>query len=184
MNFEDSMNVGDGVSATVDRGRSLVDQMLAKGRFGIEVWRDGKLRHAEDLCNGIVDVGMNLLLDQVFRNQSGIATWYIALVDNGSFSAFAAADTMGSHAGWIEFTTYSESVRQTWVTIAAAARSITNTTAATFTISGSGTLHGIFITSSSTKSGTAGTLWSTGALSANLPVSNGDVVKITYTVSG
>lgn len=180
----DRLRIEDGALAVVERGRDVRERPKMKGRFKVEVWRKGKLVHDVDVTNGITDVGMNFLLDQVFRNQSGVAQWYIGLVDNAGFSAFANADTMGSHAGWAEFTTYSEGARQAWTTVAASGRSITNTTAATFTMSASGTLHGIFVTSSTTLGGSSGTLWSTGALAANLPVSSSDVVKITYTVSG
>lgn len=159
-------------------------KMKAKGSFKLEHWRDGKLLAVDEFPNGIVDAGMNKLLDVFFRNQTQIATWYIGLVDNASFSVFADADTMGSHGGWIENNDYDESVRQTWTTIAAAARAITNTSVATFTMNATKTIHGIFLTSSSTKTGTTGTLWSTAAFTANRNVVDNDLIKITYTVSG
>ncbi len=90
---------------------------------------------------------------------------------------------MSSHAGWTEFTTYSDATRVAWTTVAAASESITNTTVSTFNINGSGTVKGIFVTSVSTKSGTTGTLWSTAAFTSPVPVSNGDQLKITYTVN-
>lgn len=150
----------------------------------VEHIRDGKVIGVYDTCNGIVDVGVNSLLDVGFRNQTQISTWYMGLVDNSGFSAFAAADTMGSHSGWNEFTNYSESVRQTWSPAAASSRSISNSTAVEFSIDGSGTVKGIFVTSDDTKSGTTGTLWATAAFSSNVSVVNGDVLKITYTISG
>jgi hypothetical protein len=47
----------------------------------------------------------------------------------------------------------------------------------------SGTVKGIFITSNNTKSGTSGKLWSTALFSADVPVVNGDQLKITYTLN-
>jgi hypothetical protein len=44
-------------------------------------------------------------------------------------------------------------------------------------------LKGIFVTSSNTKNGTTGTLWSTAAFASTVDVSNGDSLKITYTVN-
>lgn len=157
---------------------------FAKGKFHLEHWRDGKLLGKEEVPNGIATVGLHLVLDQAFRNQSGVATWYLGLVDNASFSAFANADTMSSHAGWIENQDYDEAVRQTWTTVAASARAITNTSVATFTMNASKTIHGFFVTSVSTKGGTTGTLWATGALSTNRVVVAADLIKLTYTVTG
>jgi hypothetical protein len=133
--------------------------------------------------NGIVDVGKVSLLDVYFRNQAQIATWYFGLVNNAAFSAFAAADTMASHSGWAEMVGYDEATRVAWAPDAAAANSISNTTAATFAINAAATLKGIFVSSSSTKSGTSGTLWSTAAFAATVDVSNGDSLKLTYTVN-
>ncbi len=146
--------------------------------------KDGDLIGVYDINNGIVDVGMVALLDSFFRNQTQPAAWYIGIIDNSGYTALANADTMSSHAGWNEFTTYSQGTRPAWTTVAAASRAISNTTTTDFSITGSGTLKGIFITSNSTKAGTTGTLWSTATFASNVAVSNGDTLKITYTVNG
>jgi hypothetical protein len=95
----------------------------------------------------------------------------------------ADADTMASHVGWTENQDYSETVRQDWLPGAASSQSITNGSAATFTINGTATLGGIFVTSSGLKGGTVGTLWSTANFASDLSVVSSDVVKITYTVN-
>jgi hypothetical protein len=158
--------------------------MFCRGSFHVEHYRAGQLLGRFRVPNGITDVGMNTLLDVMFHGVSAITTWYIGLVNNSGFSSFANADTMASHSGWTEFTSYDEANRVTWPEDAAATRSISNTTTADFTISATGTLHGIFVTSDNTKSGTTGTLWSTAAFSSNVSVVDNDVIKITYTVSG
>lgn len=150
----------------------------------VELIRNGQVVWEEVTHNGIVDVGINSLLDVTFRNQTQIASWYMGLVDNAGFSAFAAGDTMGSHAGWAESTAYSESTRPQWSPGAAATRAISNGTAVEFSINGTATIKGIFLTSNSTKSGTTGTLWATAAFTSTVPVTNGDVLKVTYTISG
>jgi len=157
---------------------------LLKGKWVMEVMRAGVVIATMAFPNGITDVGLNHILETEFHSGTPVTTWYIGIVDNASFSAFANGDTMASHAGWIESTAYSESVRQTWGAGTASARSITNASAATFSINGSATLKGIFVTSNSTKSGTTGTLWSTAAFATTVAVINGDSVKVTYTVSG
>jgi len=121
----------------------------------------------------------------MFNDGTQIAnsSWYIALIDNGGFSALSASDTMSSHSGWSEFVTYSQSTRVAWGSGAASGQATTNASPATFDITGSGTIYGIFVTSGSAKSGTSGTLWATAGFASTVPVSNGDQLKITYTVS-
>jgi len=157
-----------------------------KGRFQIEHYdRLGRLLGKYDFPNGITNVGKNLILDVMFNDgvQVANASWYIGLIDNSGFTALADADIMSSHSGWNEFTSYSESNRVAWGSGAAASQSTTNASPATFNISGSGTVKGVFVVSNNTKSGTSGSLWATALFSADVPVSNGDQLKVTYTVS-
>lgn len=144
----------------------------------------GKLIGVYRVPNGIVDVGMNHILETTFHAGAQSSTWYIGLVDNAGWTAFATGDTMASHAGWSESTVYSQGTRPQWTMGAAAARQITNATTVDFSINGSATLKGIFIVDDSTKSGSAGTLWATAAFSSTVSVQSGDTLKITYTVSG
>ena len=150
----------------------------------VEHWRGSKLIGVYNTVNGIVDVGLNHLLDVTFDAAAATTTWYMGLVDNSGFTAFADADTMASHTGWNVFTTYSEATRPIWNPDAASARSISNGTSTDFSINGSGTVKGIFVTSNNTKSGTTGILWATAAFASTVAVTNGDILKITYTISG
>ena len=147
---------------------------------------EGNLKWEDNTLNGIVDEGIEYLLNVGFRSAtSQINPWYIGLVDNSGFSAFANADTMSSHSGWTEFTNYSEATRPEWTVGAASSRAVTNSATVDFSINGvGGTVKGIFVTSNNTKSGTTGTLWSTAAFSSNATVTNGDTLKVTYTISG
>lgn len=167
--------------------------MIAAGAISFPTWhnpiqvehiRNGEVIAVYDTQNGIVDVGINSLLDVGFGAATQITTWYMGLVDNSGFTAFADGDTMSSHTGWNEFTTYSEATRPQWSPAAASARSISNTTSVDFSINGSGTVKGIFVTSDNVKSGTTGTLWATAAFASNVTVTSGDVLKVTYTISG
>lgn len=138
-----------------------------------------------NFLNDITNEGKNLILDVMFHDATQIAStsWYGSLISSAGYTALAAADTMASHGGWAEFTAYSQSNRVGWGPGAAASQAITNATPMTFDITSSGTVKGIFITSSNTKSGTSGKLWATGLFSADVPVSNGDQLKVTYTVA-
>ena len=156
------------------------------GRFVVEHRDcDDTLKAIYEFPNGIVDVGMNHILDTQFTGSAQVGTWYIGLVDNSGWSAFADADTLSSHAGWVEFTNYTESNRVTWDEDAAATRAISNSTTADFSINATGNLKGIFVSSNNVKStGNTGTLWSTAAFSSVVATANGDTLKVTYTVSG
>lgn len=160
-------------------------KMGLKGRFRVEHYdKEGNLKAIYRVPNGIVDVGLNKILEDMFNGGTQSTTWYIGLVNNSGFSAFANADTMASHAGWTEATDYTETARPEWTAGTASSRSITNASTVDFSINATVTLKGIFIVNDATKSGTAGTLWSTAAFASNVSAVNGDTLKITYTVSG
>ncbi len=155
-----------------------------KGRFQVEHWHEGVKIADYEFPNGVVNVGLNKILGVMFNADTPITTWYIGLIDNSPAPTLAAGDTMSSHAGWNEYLNYSEANRVTWVEGAPASQQITNGTPASFNINGAGgTVYGIFMTSDNTKSGTAGTLWSTAAFAAPVVVISGDELKVTYTLT-
>ncbi len=153
-----------------------------RGKFFVEHRnKDGKLIGLYRIPNGIVDVGMDFLLDCMFNSGTQSATWYIGLIDNAAYSGVADGDTLASHAGWTEFTDYSGG-RKTWTVGAASGRSVTNGSTVDFTMTGSGGVRGIFATDQA--SGTSPILWATALFSSSITVESSDVLKITYTVSG
>ena len=156
------------------------------GHFTIEHRdSDGNLKGRYDVPNGIVDEGLNHILDVEFHGETQISTWYVGLVDNSGFTAFSDDDTLSSHGDWSEFTSYTEANRVEWEEDAASSRSISNSTTADFSINASGNVKGIFVSSNNVKStGNTGTLWSTAAFSSVVATANGDTLKVTYTVSG
>lgn len=162
------------------------NRMNMKGAFKVEHRdADGELKGVYDFPNGIVDEGLDSILDVQFHAVSQITTWYIGLVDNSGWTAFADADTLASHAGWSESTDYTEANRVEWTEGAASSRSMTNAVTCDFSVNANGNMKGIFVSSNNVKStGTTGTLWSTAAFSSVVAVTNGDTLKVTYTVSG
>lgn len=165
------------------RRRGVGSNLNLRGTFMVEHWRAGKLIGMHQFKNGITNEGKDHILDVGFHAASQITTWYVGLIDNSGFSALAAGDTMSSHAGWSESTAYDEATRVEWTEGAASSQSITNATALTFTMNATATIYGIFITSGSAKSGTSGTLWSTGAFSSPVAVASADELKVTYTIN-
>lgn len=175
----------DNVFVSMTKKRTTEHLLGMKGRFNVEHRRNGLLLARYDFPNDITNEGKNLIFDVMFHDTTQIAasSWYIGLMSNSGYSAIAATDVMSSHAGWTEFTTYTQANRVAWGPGASASQSITNATPATFDMSGSGTLKGIFVTSNNTKSGTTGKLWSAALYSADIPVVSSDQIKVTYTIN-
>ena len=153
-----------------------------KGKFRVQHIRDGKIIGEFEFHNAITDVGVNYLLETGFHNGTKITPWYIGLIDNVGTPVEDPGDTMASHGGWTEATIYTEAVRQTWLCNTASSRTIANTSTATFTMNATGTVYGLFVASSSTKSESASTLWCTGAFESPRPVNALDTIKVIYSV--
>lgn len=183
--FSHGFKVMQDLASMVTRKRETNDKLCFRNPIRMEQWRGGKLLGVHDTFNDITNVGKNYIFNVMFNDGTQIAnnSWFIGLISLTSFSALSATDTMSSHSGWTEFTGYSQSTRVAWGSVTATSQSTSNTTPAQFDITSSGTVKGVFITSNSTKSGTTGTLWATALFGADVPVTNGDQLKITYTVS-
>jgi hypothetical protein len=135
--------------------------------------------------NGVNNTALNDVLNVYLNSGTQKTTWYIGLIDNAGFSALSQSDTISSHTGWNENTAYSQAARQTCTFAAAASQSITNSAnVASFTInSNNQNIYGAFLVSDSTKGGTVGLLFATGAFAAVQALSNGQVLQVTYTCS-
>jgi hypothetical protein len=160
----------------------MKDGYKLRGEYKLVHKRAGQVIGEQVGHNDITNEGLDQILDIMFNAASQLASWYIGIISNGSYSAVANTDVMNSHAGWIEFVNYDEATRVEWAPDAPSAQSITNSAACTFTFSASGTIQGIFVTSNSTKSGTTGKLWSTALFALPVVVADNDTIDITYTV--
>lgn len=178
-----SLDIQQNVIHTCNRSRGLESLFTPKGKFHVEHIRNGKLLATYDFPNGITNEGKNTIFDVMFNTGTQITTWYIGLISLSGYSALADADTLASHAGWTEFTGYSQANRVTWGSGASASQVVTNATPATFSMNATGTVKGIFIASNNTKGGTTGKLWATALFTADVPVLSGDELKITYTLN-
>ena len=171
---------------SITRKRPMVTKLPLKGRFKVEILREttGKIDIYE-FDNDIVNVGKNQILGVMFNDATQIAgsAWCIGLISSSGYSALAAGDTMASHSGWTEFTGYSQANRVAWGAGAPSGQAITNGTPCEFDITGTGTVKGVFVCDQNTIGGTSGDLWATALFSADVPVTNGDQIKITYTIS-
>ena len=162
----------------------------ATGKYTVECYdKDGNLKWTAETPNLVVNVGLQYMAGSALTSTSQITTWYLGLYGSGSTNSPAAGDTMSSHIGWTEVTAYSESTRPT-ASFAAATNAnpsvVTNTASkAVFTINGTTTVGGAFLTSNNTKGGSTGTLFSAADFSApgDRSVVSGDILNVTYTFS-
>jgi hypothetical protein len=192
-------SVSDYADALVERANGTIDMAgirldlsgldpskLGVGGYFVIECRDaeGNLRWEDTAENGVTNNALNDILNVYLRGTSQTANWYLGLVDNASYTAFAAADTMTSHTGWIENVGYSGTTRNQWTAAAAASQGVTNTSTVNFSMTATATIRGIFLTSDNTLSGTAGNLFATAAFTGGTQsVNSGDTLKVTYTVS-
>lgn len=166
-----------------------IQKTAVGGVFTVECrGADGNLKWTEDFHNLVVNEGLQYLNTQVFTGINYSATWYMGLVTGpGAGNTYAGTDTMLSHAGWAEDINYSQSARPTlsFGTATTADPSVISTaSAALFSITGTTTIAGAFITNESTKNGSTGVLFSVGNFTVgDRPVVSGDTVNVTYSFS-
>ncbi len=183
------------------RGGIAKSELPLRGHFNVEHWRDGKLLATYEFDNGITNEGKNFLLDVMFHATTAISAWYLGLIDNSGYTADAAGDTYDninqSGNGWDEFDDYTDAnngnsgtTRPAWQEDAAASQAISNTTVSIFNITASGTVKGVFAcggTNAQTKNdhtASGNVLWATAMFTGgDVPVGNGDQLKVTYSVS-
>ena len=166
------------------------EKVKAGGVFTVQCFdQDGNLKWQAEKHNLVVNVGLKDMNDKYFTGSGYTAAWYIGLYGSGSTNNPAAGDTMASHAGWTEVTAYSQSTRPA-ATFAAATTAdpsvITNSASpATFSINGTTTVGGAFLTSDNTKGGTSGILFSASDFQSpgDRSVVKGDTLTVTYTFS-
>lgn len=182
--FSEKAKATEMASASLVAATGAHEGVTATGNYTVECLdAQGNVKWSETIKNLVVTVGKNFMLDETFAGVSYNATWYLGLVDGASSPTYDATDTMASHAGWSEFTGYSNSTRPapTWSSAASGSKA---TTATSFNINATGTVAGAFLTTNSTISGTTGTLFSAGNFTGgSRTVASGDTLNVTYTLT-
>lgn len=145
--------------------------------------KHGRLKWETFDRNIIVNTGLDDILDKYYKGSSYTASHFVGLTDGTP--TVAAGDTMASHAGWTEITAYSESVRQTLTLGTVASQSVDNSASkASYSINGTATIGGFFLTTNNTKGGTTGTLIGAVAFTGgDKSVANGDTLNVTATLT-
>jgi len=168
----------------VERNGAVTAGVVTENYWHVECHdKNGNLLWVDDSANLVTTEGYTDLLNKYLKGSAYTAAFYVGLTS--ATPTLAAGNTMASHAGWTEVTTYSESVRQTLTLGTVSAGSVNNSASkAQFTINGPTTAGGAFVTTSSTKGGTTGTLYAVVAFSGgNKSLSNTDVLSVTITLT-
>lgn len=191
--MEDRLNAHASVGASLARSGGVSDEMKAEGWFDAELVRDGKVIWRDRFRNTVTTAGKNLALDTFLAGSSYTVTGpYLGLISSTSYSAISAADTMSSHAGWLEAgsanaPTYT-SPRKTAAWSSASSGSKALSSALSFAITGTGTVKGAFLVygtgAVSTIDNTSGTLLSAGLFAGgDRAVVNGDTLSVSYSLA-
>jgi hypothetical protein len=189
--FNEKASSSDKAAASVDMGGEFKSGARGGGVFTVKCFdKDGNLKWEESAHNLVVNEGLQLMNDEFFTGSSYTAAWYLGLVTGpGAGNTYAAGDTMASHTGWVENQDYSELVRQTATfgsaTLADPSVIDNSGSVAVFSINGTATIGGAFLTDDDTKGGTAGKLFSVSNFTApgDRSVVSGDTLNVTYTFS-
>ena len=192
--MEEKMNAAVTLGAVLSARAGLSERARATGVFTVEHRNAaGELLWSGGFPNTVVTLGKNLALDTFLAGSAYTVTGpYMGLISLASFSAIAAADTMASHAGWLEAgvtnaPTYTIP-RKTCVWSAAAAGAKALSAALSFAFTGTGTVKGVFLVygtgALATVDNTAGTLLSAGLFSGgDRAVTSGDSLAVSYSMS-
>ena len=155
------------------------EKLPFKSVWTVEHRRSGVLLAKQEFENASVDEGIANLFNAGFGGGSVVNPWYIGLVNNSPTPTLLTTDTLASHSGWTEFSTYTGN-RQEWVDAATASRIKGTTSSAVFAITGTVTVYGMFLCSAAT--GSSGTLFSEGAFSSTISAVNGDTINASYSI--
>ena len=158
------------------------------GVFTFSQIRDGEVIDTWVSENIVVNQGLNYILDSALSAGSVITSWYIGLFKNNytPLATDVASTFTGVGVANESTADYSEATRPLWSEAGPASQSITNSaTPASFTcVAGSPvTIYGAFLTSSSTKGSTTGTLLAASKFASAKTLSASDVLVVSYTIS-
>jgi hypothetical protein len=188
--FNEQAKSTDLVGATVQKSKFLSEGLKGGGVFTATCYdKDGNVKWVAKSPNLVVNVGLADMNDKYFSGSGYTAAWYIGLYGSGATNDPAAGDTMASHAGWTEVTAYSQATRPaaTFGSATVADPSVIDNSAsvAVFSINGTTTVGGAFLTSDDTKSGTSGILFSASDFQSpgDRSVVSGDTLNVTYEFS-
>lgn len=190
----EKLQASDNMGASITRNSLHTENAEAHGFFTAKCFdKEGNLKWEDGFPNIVTIVGKNLALDTYLAGSAyTVVGPFLGLISSLSYTAVATADTMTSHAGWLEAgatnaPTYT-APRKTAVWSSAASGSKALSAALSFSITSAGTVKGCFLLlgtgAVSTIDNTAGTLYSAGLFAGgDKIVANSDTLQVSYTAS-
>lgn len=155
--------------------------LIAAGRYHGQIIRQGRVIDEWEDDNLVVNEGLNSLLSVYFNGGAQITTWYCGVFE-GNYTPVATVTAATIASAATESTAYDSATRPEWVEAAPSSQSITNSASrASFVFNATKTIYGAFLVSTSTKSGTSGTLFSAARFSTAKSVVDDDELLLTYT---
>lgn len=151
--------------------------------------KDGNVKWTDTAKNLVVNTGLQDMNDKYFKGSSYTAAWYIGLVSDSGFSAYAAGDTLASHAGWTETTDYVSANRATatFGTATTADPSVidNDSSQGVFNMNATVTVKGAFLTNIQDKTDNVGLLFSVANFESpgDRAVVSGDTLNVKYEFS-
>jgi len=180
----------DSVSSSVTKFKWFNESARGGGVFHFQCFdKDGNLKWEDSAKNLVVNTGLQDMNTKYFKGSSYTAAWYIGLVEGpASGNTYAAADTLNSHVGWDEDTNYSGGNRATatFGTATTADPSVINNSGsvAVFSITGTTTIAGAFLTDIQANNNNTGILFSVSNFTGgDRAVVSGDTLNVTYEFS-
>jgi hypothetical protein len=188
--FNDKVKSQDVAASSLIAGGTASDSASAKGVYKVQCHdAQGNLKWEVEAPNLVVNEGLQDMNAKYFTGTTYTAAWYLGLYGSGSTNSPAAGNTMASHGSWTEVTDYSQATRPacTFGTPTTANPSVATNSAspASFSINATTVVGGAFLTTSNTKGGSTGILYSAADFSApgDRSVVSGDTLSVTYTLS-
>ena len=173
------------VAGTTARKTGFVEDMSAGGVFTVTCLdKDGNEKWVDIAPNLVVNVGLQDMNTKFFTGSAYTAAWYVGLVNGTSASTtFSGGDTLATHAGWTENTSYGGNRKAATfgtATLADPSNINNSTSTASFTMNATATIAGAFLTNVAT--GSTGLLFSESDFQSpgDRSVVSGDVLLVTY----
>jgi len=173
------------VNGAVARKTGFDEKLSAGGVFTVTCYDSEGNQKWVDICpNLVVNVGLQDMNNKYFSGSTYTAAWYVGLVNGTSASTtFSGGDTLPTHPGWDENTSYTGNRKAATFGAATLAdpSNINNASStASFTMNANATIAGAFLANVAT--GTSGILFSVSDFQApgDRTVVSGDVLNVTY----
>ena len=158
---------------------------MLRGKFSVEIVREGKIIGTIEFDNVVTIEGRDHLLKVGVSQEASATNWYMGLIgaDITPSENDTASSALGTGGTYQEVTDYDETDRPQYVNTFSSHAVSNEDNQATFTINNSVTVYGVFITSTATKNDNTGVLLCAGRFTSAKSLSSGDVLNVIYTIS-